>query len=186
MLAAGKYLDGIRAAVPPVGDEELAAYYRDNEHRLTFPEEVRVRHILLTWKPAGTGDDRAAIRRKMAPILEQARGGGDFAELARRHSEDSIAPNGGDTGFFRRGEMAPAFEKAAFALAPGEVSDMVETPFGVHILRLEERRPARLLPLDEVREQLRDHVRRERMDAAVKKEIDRLRAAAEIVILVPR
>jgi parvulin-like peptidyl-prolyl isomerase len=81
--------------------------------------------------------------------------------------------------------MVPAFEKVAFALAPGEVSDMVETPFGVHILRLEERRPARLLPLGEIREQLRDHVRQERMDAAVKQEIARLRAAAEIKILVP-
>ena len=186
MIAAGKYLDGVRAAVPPVSDPELAAYYRDNERRLTFPEEVRVRHILLTWKPLGTPDDRAAIRERMVPILEQARGGGDFAGLAKHYSEDSTAGNGGDTGFFRRGEMAPAFEKAAFALAPGEVSDMVETPFGVHILRLEERRPARLMPLDEVREPLRDHVRRERMDAAVKKEIERLRGAAEIVILVPR
>ncbi|MBE0605992.1 MAG: peptidyl-prolyl cis-trans isomerase, partial [Deltaproteobacteria bacterium] len=180
------YMDGIRAAVPAVSDEELAAFYRDNERRLTFPEEVRVRHILLTWKPLGTRDDRAAIREQMAPILEKARNGRDFAALAKRHSEDATAPNGGDTGFFHRGQMAPAFEKAAFALAPGEVSDMVETPFGVHILRLEERRPARLLPLDEVREQLRDHVHRERMDAAVKKEIERLREAAEIVVLVPR
>ena len=186
MLAAGKYLDRIRAALPAVSDPELAAYYRDNERRLTFPEEVRVRHILLTWKPLGTPDDRAAIRQRMAPILEQARGGGDFAGLAKHYSEDSTAGNGGDTGFFRRGEMAPAFEAAAFALAPGEISDMVETPFGVHILRLEERRPALLLPLDEVRESLRDHVRRERMDAAVKKEVERLRGAAEIVILVPR
>src|SRR3989339_500284 len=65
MLAAGKYLDGMRAAVPAVSDGELAAYYRDNERRLTFPEEVRVRHILLTWKPLGTPDDRAAIRERM-------------------------------------------------------------------------------------------------------------------------
>jgi parvulin-like peptidyl-prolyl isomerase len=186
MLAAGIYLDRIRAAVPAVSDEELLSYYRDNERRLTFPEEVRVRHILLTWKPLGTGDDRAAIRDQMSPILEKARGGADFAELARAHSQDAeTAPRGGDTGFFRRGQMAPAFEEAAFALAPGEVSDMVETPFGVHVVRLEERRPARLLPLDEIREQLRDHVRRERMEAAVKKEIARLRAAAKIEILVP-
>jgi peptidyl-prolyl cis-trans isomerase C len=186
MLAAGKYLDRIRAEVPPVSDEELAAYYRDNERRLTFPEEVRVRHILLTWKRLGTQDDRAAIRKQMAPILEKARGGADFAELARRHSQDAeTAPKGGDTGFFHRGQMVPAFEDVAFALAPGEVSDMVETPFGVHIIRLEERRPARLLPLDEIREKLRDHVRQERMDAAVKQEIARLRAAAEIAILVP-
>jgi YVTN family beta-propeller protein len=186
MLAAGVYLDRIRAAVPEVSDEELLAYYRDNEYRLTFPEEVRVRHILLTWKPLGTGDDRAAIRGQMAPILGEARGGADFAELARAHSQDAeTAPRGGDTGFFRRGQMVPAFEEVAFALAPGEVSDMVETPFGVHILRLEERRPERLLPLDEIREKLRDHVRRERMEDAVRREIERLRATAEISILVP-
>jgi peptidyl-prolyl cis-trans isomerase C len=185
MLAAQRYLDGIRAAVPAVSDEELAAYYRENEYRLTFPEQVRVRHILLTWKRLGTQDDRAAIREQMVPILEQARNGSDFAELAQRHSDDASAPNGGDTGFFHRGQMVPAFEKVAFALAPGEVSDMVETPFGVHIIRLEERRPARLLPLDEIREKLRDHVHRERMDAAVEQEIARLRAAAEIAVLVP-
>jgi peptidyl-prolyl cis-trans isomerase C len=185
MLAGVKYLDGIRAAVPAVSDAELETYYRENEYRLTFPEEVRVRHILLTWKRLGTKDDRAAIREQMVPILEQARNGGDFAALAKRHSDDSSAPKGGDTGFFHRGQMVPAFEKVAFALAPGEVSDMVETPFGVHIIRLEERRPARLLPLDEIRENLRDHVRRERVDAAVKQEIARLRESAEIAVLVP-
>jgi len=185
MLAAGKYMDGIRAAVPAVSDEELTAYYRDNEYRLTFPEKVRVRHILLTWKDMGTQDDRAAIRGQMVPILEQARSGEDFAALAREYSEDrDTRLKGGDTGFFYRGQMVPAFEKTAFALAPGEVSDVVETPFGVHIMRLEERRAARLLPLDEIREKLRDHVRKERTEAAVKQEIARLRAAAEIDILV--
>jgi len=186
MLAGGKYMDGIRAAVPAVSDEALAAYYRDNEYRLTFPEEVRVRHILLTWKPLGTQDDRAAIREQMVPILERARSGEDFAALAREYSDDAeTKPKGGDTGFFHRGQMVPVFEQVAFSLKPGEISDRVETPFGVHIMRLEERRPARLLPLDEVREQLRDHVHRERIAAAVDREIDRLRAAAEIKILVP-
>ena len=101
MIAAKKYLDGIRMAVPAVSDEELEAYYRDNEHRLTFPEQVRVRHILLTWKPLGTRDDRAAIREQMVPILERARSGEDFAALAREHSDDyATKRNGGDTGFF--------------------------------------------------------------------------------------
>jgi peptidyl-prolyl cis-trans isomerase C len=186
MLAAQRYLDGVRAAVPAVSDAELAAFYRDNEHRLTFPEQVRVRHILLTWKPLGTQDDRAAIRAQMAPILERARKGEDFASLAREYSDDAETKRqGGDTGFFHRGQRVPAFENVAFGLAPGEVSDMVETPFGVHILRLEQRRPARLLPLDEVREKLRDYIHQERLDAAVDREIARLRAAAEIAVLVP-
>jgi len=186
MAAASNYLDEIRAGAGNVSDEDLETYYRDNQGRLTLPEQVRVRHILLTWKPMGTTDDRAAIREQMAPILEQARGGADFAELAREHSEDSAtAAGGGDTGLFHRGEMVPAFEDVAFALRPGEISDPVETPFGVHILKLEERQEARLLPLDEIREQLRDHVRNERAEAAVQAEIARLRDAAEIEILIP-
>jgi len=186
ILAGAQYVERIRDAASEVSDEELETYYRDNKVRLTYPEQVRVRHILLTWKPLGTDDDRAAIREQMAPILEQARNGADFAELAREHSEDrDTAAQGGDTGFFQRGQMAPAFEEAAFALEPGEVSDMVETPFGVHILRLEERLEPELLPLDEIREKLRKHVSQERMKAALDAEIARLRAAADIKVLIP-
>jgi peptidyl-prolyl cis-trans isomerase C len=186
VLAAGRYLDDIREGAAPVTDAELERFYRDNERRLTYPEEVRVRHILLTWKPLGTGDDRAAIREQMRPILERARNGEDFAALARDFSNDAATRGqGGDTGFFHRGEMTPAFEEAAFGLAPGQVSDPVETPFGVHILRVEERRDAYLLPYDEVRERLREYLRRERAEAAIAAEIDRLRAAADVQILIP-
>ena len=186
MIAASKYLDGIRASVATVSDAELETYYRDNELRLTLPAQVRVRHILLTWKPMGTRDDRAAIRDQMVPILDKVRAGEDFAALAREHSDDSAtAQNGGDTGLFHRGQMVPAFEAVAFALRPGEISDPVDTPFGVHIIRLEERHEARLLPLDEVREQLREHIRGEKMEVAVKQETERLREEAEIEILIP-
>ena len=186
MIAAAKYLDGVRAGVATVSDEELETYYRDNELRLTLPEQVRVRHILLTWKPMGTTDDRATIRAQMVPILEKARAGDDFAALAREYSDDSAtAQNGGDTGLFHRGQMVPAFEAAAFAVQPGEISDPVDTPFGVHILRLEERKEARLLPLDEVREQLREHIREEKMEAAASQETERLREQAEVEILIP-
>ena len=185
MLAAKKYLDGIRGGVTEVGDAELETYYRDNERRLTLPEQVRVRHILLTWKPLGTRDDRAAIRDQMRPILERARQGEDFAALAREFSDDHATREaGGDTGLFQRGEMAPAFEDAAFGLQPGEISAPVETAFGVHILRLEERRAERLLPLEEIRAPLRAHIREENMKAAVKQETARLREAAEIEVLI--
>ena len=186
MIAAKRYLDDIRAGAGKVSDQELEQYYRDNKQRLTFPEQVRVRQILLVWKPRGTRNDRQATREAMAPILEQARAGEDFAELARKHSEDpETAPRGGDLGFFHRGERVPALEQAAFALKPGEISDMVETPFGVHILLLEERRDAYLLPLDQVRDQLRGHVQDEKAEQAVQGEIARLRDAAEIKILIP-
>ena len=186
MIASKTYLDRIRADVADVSDTELERYYRDNEYRLTLPEQVRVRHILLTWKPLGTQDDRAAIHEQMKPILERARNGEDFAALARELSDDYATKNtGGDTGLFHRGQMVPAFEEVAFALEPGEISDPVETVYGVHILKLEERQESRLLPLDEVREGLRDHVRDEKMARAVRQKIEELRAAADIEVLIP-
>jgi parvulin-like peptidyl-prolyl isomerase len=186
MAAAKVYLDRVRADAADVRDAEVEQFYEENEDRLTLPEQVRVRHILLTWKPMGTQDDRAAIRKQMEPILERARAGEDFAALAREFSEDSATKgNGGDTGFFYRGTMVPAFEQAAFSLQAGEVSDPVDTVFGVHILKLEGRQEARLLPLEEVREQLRDHVREEKMEAAVDAKVDELRAAADVQVLIP-
>ena len=186
MIAAKVYLDGVRLEAAEVSDAEVERYYHANEGRLTLPEQVRVRHILLTWKPLGTQDDRATIRKQMQPILERARNGEDFAALAEEFSDDYATKTaGGDTGFFKRGDMVPAFEKAAFAMQPGEISDPVETSFGVHIIRFEERQEPHLLSFDEVREQLRDHVRQERMEAAVQEEIDQLRAAADITVLIP-
>jgi parvulin-like peptidyl-prolyl isomerase len=186
MMAAKTYLDRIRMDVSDVSDSELQRFYEENERRLTLPDQVRVRHILLKWKPLGTKDDRAAIRDQMQPILERARSGEDFAALAREFSEDSgTRKSGGDTGLFMRGTMVPPFEEVAFSLNPGEVSDPVDTVFGVHILKLEERQEGRLMPLDEVREQLRDYVREQQMEAAVQAKIDDLRAAAEVEVLIP-
>ncbi len=184
-IAASKYIDGIRDGAAAVSDADLEAYYRDNQQRLTFPEQVRVRHILLTWKPLGQPDDRAALRDQMADVLQQARDGSDFAALANAHSEDSSAENGGDVGLFARGQMVKPFEDAAFALQPGEISDIVETAYGVHIIKLEERQEAELLPLDEVRDRLREYVGGQQADEAVKQEIARLRQAAEIEIMIP-
>lgn len=186
MMIAARYLDAIRAEHADVSDAELEQYYVDNAARLTLPEQVRVRHILITWKPLGKPDDRAFIRDQMKPILARARAGEDFAALAREFSDDyATKHHGGDTGLFHRGEMAPTFEDAAFALQPGEISDIVETPFGVHIIKLEERQESELLALEDIRDQLLEHVRNEQAEAAVRAEIDRLRAAADIKILIP-
>lgn len=186
MTAAQQYLDGIREQAAEVTEKDLEQYYEDNKYRLTLPEQVRVRHILITWKPMGKQDDRAFIRESMQPILARARAGEDFAALAREFSDDYATKQmGGDTGFFHRGQMAPAFEEAAFALEPGEISDIVETSFGVHIIKLEQRQEEELLAYDDIHDRLRDHVRREKAEAAVRAEIDRLRAAADIAILVP-
>jgi len=185
MNIAKQYLDDFRLEASAVSETDLERYYHDNESRLTLPEQVRVRHILLTWKPLGKPDDRAYIREQMLPILERARAGEDFAALAREFSDDyATRQAGGDTGFFGHGQMAPTFEKAAFALQPGEISDRVETSFGVHIIKLEERQEEELVALDDVRDQLREHVSNEQAEEAVRAEIDRLRSEADIKILI--
>jgi parvulin-like peptidyl-prolyl isomerase len=186
MIAAKKYLDDIRIEAVQVSDAELERYYRDNEYRLTLPEEVRVRHILLSWKPLGKPDDRKALFEQIEAILEKARAGEDFAQLAAEYSDDSSRLHGGDVGFFRRGQMVSPFEAAAFALQqPGDISDIVETNYGLHIIRLEERKPAHLVPLDEIREKLRAHISEEKVAKAETEEKARLRADAEIEILIP-
>ena len=186
MLAAKVYLDRIRVDAADVRDAEVKRFYEENPERLKLPEQVRVRHILLTWKPMGTQDDRAAIRKQMQPILERARAGENFAALAREFSEDSATrANGGDTGLFVRGTMVPQFEAVAFSLEPGEISDPVDTTYGVHIVKLEERQAPEMVPYDEIRDYLREHLSEQKMEAAVRKKIDELRAAADVEVLIP-
>ena len=186
MLAAKVYLDRIRMDAADVSDAEIRRFYNENPDRLRLPQQVRVRHILFTWKPMGTQDDRAAVRKQMRPILERARAGEDFAALAREFSEDSATrENGGDTGFFARGTMVPQFEEVAFSLEPGEISDPVDTAFGVHLLKLEERQAPKLVPYDEIRDYLREHLREQKMEAAVRRKTDELRAAADVEVLIP-
>ena len=128
--------------------------YRAHPERFQQPEQVRVRHILIAAKEP---DARAQAEQ----LLQQLKSGADFAALAKERSADpGSAAKGGELGFFTRGRMAPEFEEAAFALKnPGDLSGVVETKFGYHILQLEERKPAALQPFEEVRESLRQQER---------------------------
>lgn len=135
-------------------DALALATYRAHPERFQQPEQVRVRHILIAAKEP---DARAQAEQ----LLQQLKDGADFATLAKERSADpGSAPKGGDLGFFTRGRMVPEFEEAAFALKnPGDLSGVVETKFGFHILQLEERKPAGKQSFDEVRESLREQER---------------------------
>jgi peptidyl-prolyl cis-trans isomerase D len=138
------------AQVTPT-DADIQAYYEAHADDYRHPEEVRARHILFKVAPNATEADKAAARTQAEDVLAKAKGGADFAELAKQYSQDSTASNGGDLGRFGHGVMAPAFESAAFALEPGQISDVVETPFGFHIIKLEEKVPEHVEPLDSAR-----------------------------------
>jgi len=137
-----------------VSDEEVKTFYEENLELFDAEEQVRARHIIFNAPLEADAQTVAEARTKAEDARRRAVAGEDFAELARELSEGPTAPKGGDIGFFARGQTAPAFEAAAFALEPGGISPVVRSPFGLHVIKVEEKRPARRLPLDEVS----DHV----------------------------
>jgi hypothetical protein len=142
--------------------------------------EVRVRHILLRFEEQQTDVQRTELRQRAEQLRQRAVGGDDFAALARQHSQDpGSAERGGDLGFFGRGRMVPPFEEAAFALRPGEISPVVESPFGYHIIRLEERRAA---DISANRTALRQQMTQWRYQQAEVAYLDSLMADAKIAI----
>ena len=144
--------------VPPA---DVERYYRDNESQYTTPAQVRASHILLKTE----GKEEGAVRAQAEELLKQVKGGADFAALARKHSEDEVsAAQGGDVDYFGRGRMVPEFEEVAFALEPGEMSDVVESPFGFHIIKVTDKKPETSRPLAEVRQQIADQLAYERAE----------------------
>jgi peptidyl-prolyl cis-trans isomerase D len=153
-------------------DERSAEYDR--------PEEVRARHILVRLPEDADQETEAAARARMDEIVERIRDGADFADVAMEYSEDpGSRDKGGDLGFFPRGRMVPAFEQAAFSLEPGAMSDVIRTPNGLHLIRVEERRAAMVVPYEEARDEIaRDLIRQDEAMGAARKRAEAL--AAEI------
>jgi peptidyl-prolyl cis-trans isomerase D len=137
-----------------VSDGELQKEYQENIDSYRTPERVRVRHILIKTqgKPK---EDAPKLKAKAEDLLKQIKAGGDFADLAKKNSEDpGSAVKGGELGFITRGQTVPNFEKTAFALKPGETSGVVETEYGYHILQVEEKQDAHTESFEEARPQL--------------------------------
>jgi peptidyl-prolyl cis-trans isomerase D len=142
-----------------VTPQDVQRYYEDNEAQYSTPEEVRASHILLKTE----GKDDAAVKKEAEDVLAKAKAGADFAELAKKYSEDdSNKDKGGDLGFFPKGQMVPEFDAVAFAMQPGQISDLVKTQFGYHIIKMVERKPATKRTLDEVRAQIEDQLKTQR------------------------
>jgi len=164
-----------------VADVEVAEFYSANQEAFQGPEEVRARHILRVVDQQAGDDVRAAAQWAAAEARERALAGEDFAELAREFSQGPSAPRGGDLGFFSLEDMVEPFVSTAFALEPGEISEVVETRFGYHVIKLEERRAAGLRPLEEIREQLRAALVERRVGEAMAALLEDLRSKAEII-----
>jgi parvulin-like peptidyl-prolyl isomerase len=168
-----------------VSDSEVAGFYREHQDDYRVPLRLRLSHILVKVEPFPSFEKMQELRSRMETLRVRLAKGEDFAMLARQASDCYSAKNGGDLGYFLSGQLSRKMEDQALALKPGEVSQVVEDRYGLHLLKLTELRPEAVLPLARVREQIREGLKAKRLrldDLApfVKK----LRAAAKVEILL--
>lgn len=181
---AGAYMNELQKNSDKlVTDGDIEQYFKD--HPSDF-DEVRVRHILISTEPKAGGDDegdkgkdkdkkeapkpltKEEAKQKAQAILERVRKGEDFAKLAKENSDDPGSKDkGGEYDFFGKGRMVPEFEETAFKLNPGQISDLVETQFGFHIIQLEERRSATSASDPKVRQQITEKLKQEKLEARI-------------------
>jgi len=183
-LAAMKLIGQKVRAKIKVSDEDVKAEYARQAKADEVDAEVHARHIVIQVpKNAPKAVEDEAYARALS-LAQRIRAGEDFAALARKHSEGASKAEGGDVGFFKRGEMVAAFDKVAFNLKIGEVSDPVRSPFGWHVIQVLERRAAAAKPFEKVKEELRDRLWREQMQRHTEQYVADLRKQAVVDIKV--
>ena len=168
------------SGIPDTSEGEVSAFYAENPDSFKVPEEIRASHILLKLSPETSQEEKNSKRLELAGISGLIEQGADFAELASAHSECPSSQQGGDLGFFSRGKMVKPFEDVAFGLKEGEISDIVETQFGYHLIKVVDRREARTVPLDEVKDQIAAHLKSRKENEAMGEHLKKLRQSATI------
>ena len=184
-LLVQKVIDAEVGSKIVVQDAEISTFYQQNLERFKQGDTVHASHILIGLPQNPTPAQKTEAKSKAQAVLKQVRGGGDFAALARAESQDSgSAQNGGDLGFFPKGQMTPAFETAAFSTKPGAVSAVVETPFGFHIIKVHERRGPRTAPLTEVGGQIKNFLEQGQREQKLEQFVEQVKTKSKIEILV--
>lgn len=173
-----------------ITDADAKKFYEENPTRFEQPEQVRASHILLSTKDPVTGEDlsdeqKKAKRKQADDVRKKAVAGEDFAALAKQYSEDPGSKDRGGEYTFKREDMVPEFSAAAFSLSTNQISDVVTTVYGYHLIKLHEKIPARMIPYDEVADDLKEVLRSQELQKKLAdgKFIDNLRKAANVEIL---
>ena len=175
-IAISKMMEAQLAGAPQITDAEITEFYEKNPDQFSG---VRASHILI--RPDGFDEaSKKTAREATEAVLKEARGGADFAELARKHSKDGSAQQGGDLGFFTKGSMVPPFSNAAFALQPGQISDVVETQFGFHIIKVAERKD---IPIAEATEKIRQFLTGKHRDDRQQAFVTQVKSKSRIEVL---
>ena len=173
------------AAEATVTPEQVTEFYEGNPSQFQQGERVRASHILIGLPENADATVKEQARVRAAGVLGDVKASEDFAALAKQYSDDpGSGPNGGDLGYFERGQMVPSFEEAAFSLEPAQTSDLVESPFGYHIIMVVDRQAARSIPLAEVRLQVQQFLEGQNRELQAQAFVDALRAKGTVDIYV--
>jgi peptidyl-prolyl cis-trans isomerase C len=183
-ILVNKTMESEIASKVVVSQADLDEYYKQNPDQFKQPEQLRASHILFSVDSSATADFRKTTRDQAEGVLKRAKAGEDFAALAKQYSKDGSAQQGGDLNFFPRGQMVPAFDQAAFALKPGEISGIVETQFGFHIIKATEYKPERIVPLAEVSDRLSGFLRQRKQQQLVQQFVESLKAKYKVEVLI--
>ncbi len=175
----------IKPLAKPITDKDIADFYESHKEGFKETEKVKARHILIKVDSGASEQERAEAKEKIESILNEInKDGSNFADMAKKHSQCPTSIQGGDLGYFTRGQMVKPFEDAAFALQPGQISGIVETEFGYHVIFVEDKKPERQLELGEVSEQIKEALTDEELDIALANWIKPAREKASIKILL--
>jgi peptidyl-prolyl cis-trans isomerase C len=183
-MVINKLLDEEMSKQPAPTDAQVREFYDKRPEKFKEPETVRASHVLVKVDEQADAATRQKARAKIEGVLKQARSGADFAKLAREHSDDGSAQQGGDLSYFARGQMVRPFEEAAFALKPGEVSDVVTTQFGYHVIKVTDRKPGAPVPFERVSDRIKQHLTEQGKQEHAKAFIDGLKNKSKIEVLV--
>jgi peptidyl-prolyl cis-trans isomerase C len=164
-----------------VTEAEARKFYTDNlDKYFKKPESARASHILIGVPQGASEEERKKAKEKAEGILKRIKAGEDFAAIAKSESSCPSSAQGGDLGKFTRGQMVPEFDAAAFALKPGQVSDVVETQFGYHIVKLTEKEEAKTESFEDVKPKIMEFLKQEKVQKAISDQVDALKKTAKI------
>lgn len=179
-LIIANFVQQTFASKVTVNDEECKKFYDQNQDKFKQSEQVRASHILIGVDPKADPEARKMAREKADKLRKDLAGGADFATLARENSTCPSSQQGGDLGYFGRGQMVPTFEQAAFSLKQGEVSDVVETQFGYHIIKQMGKKNAETISYGDAKARIAEYLKGQKVTAAVTAYLEDARKTAKI------
>jgi peptidyl-prolyl cis-trans isomerase C len=183
-ISVTKLMDAEVATMPGPSDAEAKDFYAKNPDKFKEEESVRASHILIRVDEKADPAAKKKARAEIDAVLKQVKAGGDFAKLAQQHSQDGSASQGGDLNYFTKGQMVGPFDKVAFELKPGQVSDVVTTQFGYHIIKVVDHKIGRTVPFEEAQGKIKEFLTGQKKKQHADSFIEGLKKKYKVEVLI--